>query len=261
MDPNRKGVALKPKVRRGNGAALKVAVYARVSTTDKGQMYENQLLDLREYLRKQQPNGWELYHEYVDQASAKNGERAQFKALLADAAQRKFDLILFWSLDRFSREGVLATLQYLQRLTVHGVDWFSYREEFLRSTGPFRDAAVSIIATIAQLERERISERTKAGMARAKAAGKKFGRPRLQTDPLAVVKLWEQGVSYGEIAKRLKISKTSVHRFLQQRRTVPKRKFEEKTRRLIRRTLAASANKQVPVSKQRAAQNKRTGKK
>ena len=71
----------------------------------------------------------------------------------------EFDVVRFWSLDRFSREGVLETLQHLRVLTGHGCEWFSYREEYLRSIGPFRDAVLAILAVIAKQERVRLSER------------------------------------------------------------------------------------------------------
>ena len=81
--------------------------------------------------------------------------------MMTAASRREFDLVLFWSLDRFSREGVLATLQYLQRLTSYGVGWRSFTEQYLDSCGIFRDAVLSILATIAAQERVRISERVR----------------------------------------------------------------------------------------------------
>ena len=83
-------------------------------------------------------------------------------------------MVLFWSLDRFSREGVLETLQHLQKLTSNGVEWYSYREEYLRSVGVFKEAVLAILAAIAKQERVRISERVQAGLSRAKAEGKKL---------------------------------------------------------------------------------------
>jgi DNA invertase Pin-like site-specific DNA recombinase len=191
---------------------MRVAIYARVSTRDKGQEYENQLRDLRRFVAARKKDGWKVAHEYVDQASGKNSDRAQFKRLFDDAARRQFDLVLFWSLDRFSREGVLETLQYLQRLAASGVDYKSYTEQYLDSCGIFRDAVLSILATIAKQERVRIRERTIAGLERARAAGKHLGRPRLIVDTKRIMKLHRQGRSLGEIAKALKLSKTSVHR-------------------------------------------------
>ena len=76
-------------------------------------------------------------------------------------------MVLFWALDRFSREGTLATLQHLQKLSRYGVDWRSYQESYLDSCGPFKDVVISLMATLAKQERLRISERTKAGLQRA----------------------------------------------------------------------------------------------
>lgn len=122
---------------------MKIVLYARVSTRDKGQEYENQLRELRAFVKRKRSECWRVAGEYIDKASGKTADRPAFRKLFDDASRKHFDLVLFWSLDRFSREGVLETLQHLQRLTTHGVDWFSYREEFLRSTGPFRDAVLA----------------------------------------------------------------------------------------------------------------------
>ena len=151
---------------------MNVAIYARVSTKDRGQDCENQLRELRQFVERRSAEEWNLVGEYVDYASGGSSDREEFKKLFADAAERRFDLVLFWSLDRFSREGVLETLQHLQRLSSHGVDWFSLKEEYLRSVGIFREAVLSILATIAKQERIRLSERVKAGLDRARAQGK-----------------------------------------------------------------------------------------
>ena len=97
--------------------------------------------------------------------------------LFEDARKGLFDGVVFWSLDRFSREGVLPTLQRLEQLSSYGVDWISYSEQYLDSTGPFKDAVVSIMATLAKQERVRLSERTKAGLERASRAGQASGPP------------------------------------------------------------------------------------
>src|SRR5580698_7327984 len=92
----------------------RVAIYGRVSTRDKGQEVENQLAQLREFAAKQ---GWTISCEYADRESGANRDRIEFQEMFRDAAHRRFDLLLFWSLDRFTREGVLETLTHLNRLT------------------------------------------------------------------------------------------------------------------------------------------------
>ena len=196
---------------------VRVAVYARVSTVNNGQETENQLRELRRFIKRKKPEGWKLKSEYVDQASAKSGNRPEFQRLLADAAERKFDLVLFWSLDRFSREGVLETLQHLQRLTVNGVEWWSLKEEYLRSVGPFRDAVLAILAAIAKQERIRIQERVQAGLARARAQGKRLGRPRRVLDREKVVRLRSEGLSLRQIADRCGVGAMTVHRLLRRK--------------------------------------------
>jgi DNA invertase Pin-like site-specific DNA recombinase len=193
---------------------MRIALYARVSTKDKGQDYENQLRELREFVARKASDGWVLAHEYVDRASGKTGDRAAFQRLFEDASRRHFDLVLFWSLDRFSREGVLETLQHLQRLSSHGVEWFSYREEYLRSIGVFKDAVLAILACIAKQERVRLSERVQAGLSRARAQGKTLGRPKVAVRPERVRRLRQGGLSIRQIASETGVSPMTVQRLL-----------------------------------------------
>src|SRR5438876_10182950 len=160
-------------------AAIFVAIYSRVSTRDKGQDFTNQLLALREFAAKQ---GWTIVNEYIDQQSAKDDDRPAFRQMFQDASQRKFDVLLFWSLDRLSREGTVETLQHLQRLTSYGVAWRSFTEQYLDSTGIFKDAVIGILAAVAKQERVRLSERVQAGLERAKAQGRIGGRPKVRRE-------------------------------------------------------------------------------
>ena len=97
-----------------------------------------------------------------------------------DAEAHRFDGLLFWSLDRLTREGTFATLQYLRRLSDLGIKFKSYTEQYIDSLGIFGEAIISVLAVVAQQERIRMSERTKAGLARIRSRGKKLGRPRLK---------------------------------------------------------------------------------
>lgn len=189
---------------------MNIAVYTRVSTKD-GQDFTNQLRQLKEFCSKQ---GWTVVQEYIDQASGKRSDREDFQRMFAAASRREFDCVLFWSLDRFSREGVYETLQHLQRLTSYGVGFRSYTEQYLDSCGLFRDAVISILATIAKQERIRLSERTKAGLERAKAQGRIGGRPRVICNREKVLSLHRDGFSFGKIAGQLSLSKTTVSRIV-----------------------------------------------
>jgi DNA invertase Pin-like site-specific DNA recombinase len=188
---------------------MKIALYLRVST-DK-QETENQAIQLREFAGKQ---GWQVVQEYTDYESGAKAERTQFKQMFDDASRRKFDLVLFWALDRLSREGVYQTLQHLNRLESHGVGFRSFTEPYFDSCGVFKDAVIAIMATLAKQERIRRSERTKAGLARVRAVGKRLGRPvSLNGQHRAeIARLTAQGHSLRAIARQLGISDRSVRR-------------------------------------------------
>jgi DNA invertase Pin-like site-specific DNA recombinase len=156
---------------------MRIAIYARVSTTDKGQDPENQLRQLRQWCAHA---GHEIVREYIDTESGKKGVngRKQFASLFEDAHKRKFDCVLFWALDRFTREGMAPTIMYLQRLASYGVGFHSYTEPHLATDSELvRNILLALLASLAKVEAQKISERTRAGMARARAQGKRIGRP------------------------------------------------------------------------------------
>jgi DNA invertase Pin-like site-specific DNA recombinase len=185
---------------------MRVALYLRVST-DK-QDCENQRRQLHQFAKQQ---GWVIVQEYVDagESGGKAG-RAALQRMFTDASRRQFDLLLFWALDRLSREGVLPTLRHLEQLTGYGVQWRSFTEQFFDSCGPFRDAVISILATLAKQERIQRSERTKAGLAVARNKGKKLGRPRLVIDVKQVRELRGQGASWRDVGRCLGVSPATV---------------------------------------------------
>jgi DNA invertase Pin-like site-specific DNA recombinase len=133
------------------------------------------------------------------------------------ASRREFDILLFWSLDRLSREGAVQTLIHLERLTGYGVNYRSFTEQYLDSTSMFKEAVIGILAAVAKQERVRLSERTIAGLERAKAQGRVGGRPKVEDDlktVKALYRLRQQGRSIREIAAELSLSTNSVLKML-----------------------------------------------
>jgi DNA invertase Pin-like site-specific DNA recombinase len=188
-----------------------VALYARVSTRDKGQDNENQLIALREFCAKQ---GWTIAHEYVDRATGKHSDREQFKAMFGAASRRGFDAIITWALDRLSREGVAQTFEHIKTLLGYGVQYISYTEPHFRTTGPAGELMIAIAAWIAQQERARLSARTIAGLERARRAGRIGGRPRLVVNRAKLAQMDADGLTTREIGEELSISAASVCRIL-----------------------------------------------
>jgi DNA invertase Pin-like site-specific DNA recombinase len=195
---------------------MKCALYIRVSTKDKDQDPRNQLLQLRAFV---DGKGWKVAQVYEDRESAGAGKaREAYNRLFADAAKpgRKWDLLLFWSLDRFSREGVYETLHRLKELDRMGVRFLSLQEQYLDTLGPFREAVMAILAAVAALERDRISERVKAGMARGKLEGKTYGRKPAQLDERKLRRMKAKGWSLAMMAARLGVCRSTVLKRLRQ---------------------------------------------
>jgi DNA invertase Pin-like site-specific DNA recombinase len=195
---------------------MRAAIYARVSTAHGRQDTENQLGELRLFAERQ---GWEIAREYVDHESGGKSDRAEFRRLLADAAQRWFDLVLVWALDRLTREGVAETFEYIKRLTSHGVQFVSFTEEHFRTTGPAGELMIAVAAWIAKQERVRISERVRAGLDRACAqgtkSGKPVGRPKVIFRRDQVLEFRNQGKSWRQIARECGAGVTTVRRTYQ----------------------------------------------
>ncbi len=194
---------------------MKVALYARVSTSDKGQDPETQLQPLREFIRAQ---GWEPAGEFVEHVSAGDLKgRARWAALLTQASRRKVDVILVWKLDRAFRSvaHMATTVEQLRRW---GVGLRSYSEPWLDTSGqsPAGDLMLNILTSFAQFEKALIAERVRAGMARARKQGKRLGRPRTVNGEWAVVRpLIEAGaLSRRAAAVRLGCSPRTVARLL-----------------------------------------------
>ena len=151
----------------------RAVIYTRVSTAD--QDNENQGLELRKLAARRK---YEIVGEYAETASAwRNGHQSELSRLMTDATKHKFDLVLVWSLDRVSREGVLRILNIIHRLKLYGVRIISYQESWTDAPGELSDLLYALTGWVAETESRRRSERTKAGLARVQATGGRLGRP------------------------------------------------------------------------------------
>lgn len=187
---------------------MKVALYARVSTSDKGQNPEVQLRELREYCQRR---GWQIASEYVDAGvSGAKDSRPELNRLMADAHKRRFDSVIVWKFDRFARS-VSHLLRALETFKSLGIEFVSYSESIDTST-PYGKMTFTVLAAVAELERSLIAERVCAGLRHARAKGVALGRPRLTVNPAKIAELRKAGLSYEAIAQKLGIGVGTAYR-------------------------------------------------
>src|SRR5438132_5889110 len=176
----------------------RVAAYLRVSTSE--QIHDNQRPGVEALCRDR---GYTIVKWYEETVSGAAKRRPVFEQMLADARSRKFDALVVWSVDRFSRGGAGSCFAALGQIDAAGVDFISVQEGYLDTSGPFRDVLLAFAATVAKLERDRLVIRTKAGLARARAQGRVGGRPRKHLPVAeAAPKTLAEGSSYGDVRKK-----------------------------------------------------------
>lgn len=197
----------------------RAALYVRISTKDGRQDLDNQLLALRQYAARDQ---MEIVHVFKDEETGSEKTRPGFDRMMEAARRREFDVLLFWSLDRLSREGAYPTLGHLQRLTGYGCLWKSLSEPYIDTLGPFGDAVIGFLATVAKIEKSRISERTRAGLDRARRNGIQLGRNKIILDAKKLYYLHidgkesirslavKFGVSAGTVRNRIELYATHI---------------------------------------------------
>ena len=189
---------------------MKVAIYARVSTSD--QNAESQLTALREFASNR---NFEIYQEYVDQVTGviskrKPGQGEAYKRLMADARWKRFDIVLVWKFDRFARslQSLIEALKLFQSLKI---DFISCTQN-IDTTTPMGVFFFQVVGAFAELEREMIVERVRAGVANARAKGVKIGRPRKSTnnDEQLILAEWKGGASLSELARKFNRSRAGI---------------------------------------------------
>ncbi len=191
-------------------STIRVALYARCSTKDKGQNPETQLIPLREFARQRE---LEIAGEYVDLGwSGAKERRPQLERLTADAKRKKFDAVLVWRFDRFARstKHLLTALSEFQSL---GINFMSYSESIDTST-PVGKMVFTMVAAVAEMERSLIQERVRAGVDRARRQGKKLGRPRALVDEEKIREEMGAGGSIRAVAKRWGVSRGVIRRLV-----------------------------------------------
>jgi DNA invertase Pin-like site-specific DNA recombinase len=189
----------------------RVAIYARVSTVDKGQDPETQLLALREYAARR---GFLCVVEYVAYASGTREDRPRYRALLEVARKRQVDVVLVWRYDRFARS-TQALVHALKEFHSLGVDFISYQEN-IDTTTPQGEMIFTVMASLAQFESALISERVKAGMARAQAQGKRISRAPIPAGVQArIEELYTQGLSIHQMSQQLGIGYGTAWNYVQ----------------------------------------------
>lgn len=186
---------------------LRVALYARVSTLDKGQDPEMQLSELREYASRR---GLEIFAEFVDRCSGSRESRPELDRLLTAARRRNFDALLVWKIDRLGRSlrHLVVTLAELDGL---GVAFISLRDALDLST-PAGRLQFAMLAAFAEFEKALTVERVRAGLRNARTKGKRLGRPARVIDPAKVIELREQGMSWRDIGKELNVGTGTAYR-------------------------------------------------
>ena len=187
----------------------RVALYARVSTLDKGQDPETQLVQLRGYA---QTRNFEVITEFIDYASGTTEDRTQYKLMMAAAKKRKIDGVLVWRYDRFARS-TQALVNALKEFQSLGIDFISYQENIDTNT-PTGELIFHVMASLAQFESSLISQRVKAGMARAKAQGKHIARPPIAKElQEKIIELQREGLSMNKISKTLGVAYGTVYNY------------------------------------------------
>ena len=187
----------------------RAALYMRVSTLD--QHPETQLYDLRQMA---QQRGYQIVEEYTDTISGARATRPGLDQMMRDARRVRFDVVLVWASDRIARS-VKHFLDVLDELNRLNIEFISFREQ-IDTGGPLGRAVVVIIGAIAELERNLIIERVRAGMRRARLEGRHIGRKPLELDRTAILRDRQRGQSLGELAKSYRVSRATIHRVLRE---------------------------------------------
>src|SRR5882672_6059701 len=170
----------------------RMAIYARVSTTNHGQDVTLQTRELEQFT---EARGWRMIGAYIDDGvSGAKDSRPELDRLMADAHRRKFDVVIVWKFDRFARS-VSHLLRALETFNALGISFVSLSEQ-MDTTTPAGKMVFTVLGAVAELERSLIAERVRAGLRNARAKGKTLGRPRMTVDAVRIARLRATGASW-----------------------------------------------------------------
>ncbi|MFH1579163.1 MAG: recombinase family protein [Thermoplasmatota archaeon] len=188
---------------------MKVALYARVSKADQSQDPENQLVRLREYAKIR---GWDVFQEYKDKASGADAKRPDLDKMVADAKARRFGVILVTKVDRLARS--LRNLEnIISEVEERGVK-FECADQAFSTGGASGTLTRQVLGAVAEFERELIRDRTKDGLAKARSAGRRLGRPPMNVSTDEIVKLNGEGLTHKQVAARVGMSRQGIRKRL-----------------------------------------------
>ena len=202
---------------------MRVAIYTRLSPNPRKVDTINQERDLTEFANR---NSWKIVEVYKDilvSGCSEIKDRPSFERMMKDASQRKFDLLLFWAMDRLSREGGYKVVTYLRQLDSWGVGFRSYTESYLDSCGPFKDTIMTMMGDLARVEKCKLIDRTVAGLETARGKGIKLGRAfatrvtvkhPIALDIEKAKQMRVEGITLLQIAKKFKKSEATISRYL-----------------------------------------------
>lgn len=193
-------------VRQDSPVSVRAAIYARVSKVNGGQDPTMQTRELEEYCQRRR---WEIHDTYIDNGvSGKKDSRPQLDRMMQDAHERRIDVVVVWKFDRFARS-VSHLLRALETFNCLGVQFVSLSEQVDTST-PMGKMVFTVLGAVAELERNLIVERVRAGLRHARSKGKRLGRPKKSVDATQVRSMRTAGESWRVIAKRLGVSVGTV---------------------------------------------------
>lgn len=190
---------------------MKAAIYHRPEKDATSEQMDKQLHELAEYCKSR---NFEIFQYYKEMGEGDGRQRPVFTQLMKDANRKKFDIVLVWSFRNFRRFSGVKDIKYILHLKELGIRFISYQETFFDTSSNYSEVLSPILEWLSNEETKTISERTKAGIEKAKKQGITIGRPKTQVDMQKMLEMKKQGKSLREISGAVGVSKETARRIL-----------------------------------------------